>query len=187
MLKEKLKRPIPAVPSPSMEALCVTAYRRGAGEGEKVVAHFVNYKCQVPLNAKEAWNLAPQPARNIRVRLPLSRVTGARLIDPDGAPPQPLVYAQKGDVVDLIVPEVRIHKIVERSSCSSDIEQPMSDMHECSACVTFMCLRYISPFGSRSAAPLSATCALPQEAKTRKPRLSSAFYGHLSGAHCPVV
>lgn len=115
LLEERLKRPLAVVAGAGWEALRVTAYRRKAGEGERIVAHFVNYKCQVPLNPTEEWNLAPQPARNIRVRLPLSGVTGARLIDPDGAPPQSLVYTQKGGGVEIILPEVRIYKLVEIS------------------------------------------------------------------------
>jgi hypothetical protein len=115
LIEERIKRPLAVISGAGMEAMRVTAYRRASGQGEKVVAHLVNYKCQVPLNKKQEWDLAPQPARNIRVRLPLHGVTGARLIDPDGAPPQPLTVTQKGGVAEFIVPEVRIYKIVEIS------------------------------------------------------------------------
>jgi hypothetical protein len=113
LLEEHTKRPLAVISGKGFDAVRVTAYRhRGAG-GETVVAHFVNYNCQVPLDSKEAWNLAPQPARQIRVRLPVSGATGARLIDPDGAPSQPLSFIRKDGAVEFTLPEVKIYKVVE--------------------------------------------------------------------------
>jgi len=113
LIEEKSKRPLAVVAGDRMAGVRVAAYRRGSVQGEKTVAHFVNYNCQMALDAKENWNLSPQPVREIQARLPARGVKSVRCIDPDGAPPQQLAFTQKGATVEFTVPEVRIYKIVE--------------------------------------------------------------------------
>jgi len=113
LMEASIKRPLAAITDPGFEAVRVAAYRRVSPQAESTVAHLVNYDCQMPLDAGEDWNLSPRPARDIPVRIPARGVRNIRLIDPDGAPPQDLKFAQKGDAVEFTVPELRIYKIVE--------------------------------------------------------------------------
>ncbi len=113
LVEASIKRPLAAISDPGFEAVRVAAYRRMSPQGEKTVVHLVNYNCQMPLDTREDWNLSPRPAHDIPVRIPARVVRNVRLIDPDGAPPQDLKFAQKGNAVEFTVPELRIYKIVE--------------------------------------------------------------------------
>lgn len=115
LIEEKIRRPLSVIAGSGLSGVRVAAYRRASAQGEKTVAHLVNYNCQMPLDAKEDWNLSPQPARKIPVRLPARGVNSVRLIDPDGAPPQPIEFTEKGGAVEFTVPEVQIYRIVEIS------------------------------------------------------------------------
>jgi len=117
--------PLAVVPQPGLEGLRVNVWRRPGAAGEKVVAHFVNYYCPIPIKAptgtgqsQEAESVdqhGPKPLADVQVRLRVGngKVTAVKLYDPDSSQGVPAKFQQQGRQVTFVVPAVRIYRIAE--------------------------------------------------------------------------
>jgi hypothetical protein len=125
LLETQTKSPLAAVSQPGLEGLRVNVWRKPDAAGEKLVAHFVNYYCPIPVKGKTGTGqpqladtpdqYAPKPVSDVPVRLRVAggKVASVKLFDPDSTQATPVEFQQDGSQVSFVLPEVRIYRIAE--------------------------------------------------------------------------
>jgi hypothetical protein len=120
LLETRTKSILGTVARPGLEGLRVNVWRKPGDGAEKMVAHFVNYYCPIPIKSQpqpgdSPERYAPKPVVDVPVRLHLrdGRVASLRLFDPDSSEPTPIAFQQHGSEVTFVLPEVRIYRIAE--------------------------------------------------------------------------
>ncbi|MCL5745659.1 MAG: beta-galactosidase trimerization domain-containing protein, partial [Acidobacteria bacterium] len=115
---------LPVVEGSGLEGLRTNVWRRRESDGETIAVHFVNYNCPIPTKTRPGIGvvseqpekeLEPKILRDIaaRVRVPLGKVTSARVFDPDRGEPETLEFRQQPQSVEFTLAELRIYKVVQ--------------------------------------------------------------------------
>ena len=125
LLETQTHSPLATVARPGLEGLRVNAWQKAGAAGEKVVAHFVNYYCPIPVKSpgdkshppggESPSQYAPKPLLDVPVRLRIGggKVASVKLFDPDSSIATPVEFQQDGSQVRFVLPEVRIYRIAE--------------------------------------------------------------------------
>lgn len=125
LLEVQTKSPLAAVSRTDLEGLRVNVWRKTDNAGEKMVAHFVNYYCPIPVKSQAGKGpsqvsespdqYAPKPVSNVPVRLRVAggKVASVKLFDPDSSQATPVEFQQHDSQVSFVLPEVRIYRIAE--------------------------------------------------------------------------
>jgi hypothetical protein len=125
LLETQTKSAMTTVSRPGLEGLRVNVWRKPGPAGEKVVAHFVNYYCPIPVKGQTGTGqsqagespdpYAPKPVSDVPIRLRVGdgKVASVRLFDPDSTEAPVVAFQQHGSEVTFVLPEVRIYRIAE--------------------------------------------------------------------------
>jgi hypothetical protein len=123
VLETRTKSILATVSRPGLEGLRMNVWRKAGNASEKIVAHFVNYYCPIPVKAQTRKlpagespdQDAPKTLSNVPVRLRIERgqVAAVTLFDPDASQGTPVGFHQRGSEVTFVLPEVRIYRIAE--------------------------------------------------------------------------
>jgi hypothetical protein len=127
LLEQQTGRNLSVLTGSGLEGLRCNLWRKKGPSGETLTAHFVNYYCLIPLEAKmgpvrgefqveePAERLAPKVLEGVNVRLdvPADRVKSIRAFDPDASGPVALQYKRTRSGIEFVLPAVHIYKLVE--------------------------------------------------------------------------
>jgi hypothetical protein len=120
LLETQTKSVLATVSQPGLEGLRVNVWRKAGDASEKLVAHFVNYYCPIPVKGQSQAGdapeqYAPKPVSDVPIRLRIGggRVASVKLFDPDSSQATPIVFQQHGSEVTFVLPKVQIYRIAE--------------------------------------------------------------------------
>jgi hypothetical protein len=125
LLEKQTGRNLSVLTGSGLEGLRCNLWRKKGPHGETLTAHFVNYYCQIPTEAKigkgefqaegPPGKFAPKVLEGVSVRLdvPAGRVKAIRAFDPDSSRPVALDYRPTASGIEFVLPAVHIYKLVE--------------------------------------------------------------------------
>jgi hypothetical protein len=124
LLEKQTGRKLPVLTESGREGLRCNLWRKKVSSGERIVAHFVNYYCPVPIDVqmgKGEFKVQGPPERyaprtvegvTVRVDIPANRVRSIKAYDPDSAQPAVIQPKSTGGAIEFVLPAVRIYKVV---------------------------------------------------------------------------
>ena len=122
LLETQTRSALTTVSRPGLEGFRVNVWRKPGSAGERIVAHFVNYYCPIPVKGQSQTGgspdqYAPKPVSDIPIRLRIGggKVASVKLFDPDSTQATLIEFQQRGSEVTFVLPEVRIYRIAELS------------------------------------------------------------------------
>ncbi len=125
LLEANTHTALSVLPTAGLEGLRCNVWRKvGGGNREIVTAHFVNYYSPIPKTpaagdhaATEGAQdqMAPRILENVGIRLPLhpGHVASVVVYGPDDAQPVAVKFQQTGNVLEFVLPSIRIYEIAK--------------------------------------------------------------------------